>query len=156
PERDGIRWFNLLYQRVTAAIHADESSWADWSFLQRFDMVFAKFYFEAITTWESDPTRTPRAWQPLFQSRLDEKVAPLQFPLAGMNAHINNDLVLTLDRLAETENGYPSRNGEHYQDFQRVNDVLERVQVEVQPVLSTGVIGAIDVALGDFDDLLAM
>jgi hypothetical protein len=34
--------------------------------------------------------------------------------------------------------------------------VLERVEVELQPVLSTGVIAAIDVALGDLDTVLAM
>jgi hypothetical protein len=156
PERDGVRWFNLLYLRVTEAVQAEAAFWADWPFLQRFDVIFAKFYFEALTTWESDPTRTPRAWRPLFQARHEEKVAPLQFALAGMNAHINNDLVLALDRVAQAEHEYPSRDGERYRDFQRVNDVLERVELELRPVLSTGVIGAIDVALGEVDTLLAM
>ena len=156
PERDGVRWFNLLYRRVTEAVQAEAALWADWPFLQRFDVTFAKFYFEAITTWESDPTRTARAWRPLFQARHDEKVAPVQFALAGMNAHINNDLVIALDRLAQSAKQYPSRDGARYQDFQRVNDVLERVEVELQPVLSTGVVGAIDVALGDLDTILAM
>jgi hypothetical protein len=155
PERDGVRWFNLLYRRVTEAIHADVA-WGDWPFLQRFDVVFASFYFEALTTWESDPGRTSRAWQPLFQVRHDTTVAPLQFALAGMNAHINNDLVVTLDRLAHSDNAYPSRNGVRYQDFQRVNDVLAGVEDELQPVLSAGAIGAIDLALGDLDTILAM
>jgi len=156
PEHDGVRWFNLLYRRVTQAVQADAASWADWPFLQRFDVVFAKLYFEAITTWESDPTRSPRAWRPLFQARHNEKVAPVQFALAGMNAHINNDLVIALDRVAETEKDYPSRNGARYRDFQRVNDVLERVELELQPALSTGVVGAIDLKLGDLDTVLAM
>ena len=156
PEQDGVRWFNLLYRRVTEEVQADASGWADWSFLQRFDVGFAKLYFDAITAWESDPARTPKAWQPLFEARHDEKMAPVQFALAGMNAHINNDLVIALDRLAHTENDYPSRDGVRYQDFQRVNHLLERVELELQPVLSTGLIGAIDVALGDVDRLLAM
>jgi hypothetical protein len=156
PEHDGVKWFNLLYRRVTEAVHADETLWADWAFLQRFDVVFARFYFDAITTWESDPSRTSRAWRPLFEMRHNEKVAPLQFALAGMNAHINNDLVVTLDRLAQGDHEYPSRNGVRYHDFQRVNDVLERVEHETQAVLSTGVIGAIDLALGEIDTILAM
>lgn len=156
PEHDGVRWFNLLYRRVTEEVQSDAPSWSDWPFLQRFDVAFAKLYFDALTTWEADPTRTPKAWQPLFQARHDEKMAPVQFALAGMNAHINNDLVIALDRLAHTENEYPSRDGARYQDFQRVNDVLERVELELQPVLSTGLIGAIDLALGDVDALLAM
>jgi hypothetical protein len=156
PEGDGIRSFNLLYRRVTEAVLADAASWADWPFLQQFDVIFARLYFDAITTWESDPARTPRAWRPLFQARGDEKIAPLQCALAGMNAHINNDLVIALDRVASSENQYPSRNDARYQDFQRVNDVLERVEDELRPILSTGVINRIDLALGDLDSILAM
>lgn len=155
PEHDGVRWFNLLYRRVTEAVQAD-APWADWPFLQRFDVAFARLYFDAIIAWESDPARTPRAWQPLFRARDDRKLAPVQFALAGMNAHINNDLVIALNRLAATENTYPSRTGVRYQDFQRVNDVLERVERELQPLLSTGIIGAIDLALGELDTILAM
>ena len=81
---------------------------------------------------------------------------PLQFALAGMNAHINNDLVIALDRLAHSEEQYPTRESERYRDFRRVNDVLERVEAELRPVFSTGVINAIDVALGDLDTVLAM
>ena len=57
PENDGVKWFNLLYRRVTEAIHADTASWADWPFLQRFDVVFAKLYFEALASWDADPDR---------------------------------------------------------------------------------------------------
>jgi hypothetical protein len=156
PERDGVRWFNLLYRRVSEAVQADAALWVDWPFLERFDVVFAGLYFDAIIAWETDQTRTPRAWQPLFQCRHDASVAPLQFALAGMNAHINNDLVMALDRLAQTDEGYPSRISKRYQDFQRVNDVLERIELELQPLLSTGVIGEIDAALGDLDTILAM
>src|SRR5262245_23785296 len=156
PENDGVRWFNVLYRRVTEAVQADVERWADWPFLQRFDVAFAKLYFDAIISWESNPAGAPKAWRPLFQARSDDKLLPLQFALAGMNAHINNDLVIALDRIARSEQQYPSRDGERYRDFQRVNDVLERIEVELQPVLSTGVIAAIDVALGDLDTILAM
>jgi hypothetical protein len=156
PENDGVTWFNVLYRRVTEAVQADASPWADWPFLERFDVAFAKLYFEAIISWESNPAGAPKAWRPLFQARGNDRLLPLQFALAGMNAHINNDLVIALDRIATSEQQYPSRDGGRYRDFQRVNDVLERVEVELQPVLSTGVIAAIDVALGDLDTILAM
>jgi hypothetical protein len=156
PENDGVRWFNVLYRRVTEALQANEALWEDRPFLQRLDVAFAKLYFEAVTTWESNADRTPRAWRPLFQARGNDKLMPLQFALAGMNAHINNDPVIALDRVARSEQQYPSREGQRYRDFQRVNDVLERVEVELRPVLSTGVIAAIDVALGDLDTILAM
>ena len=156
PENDGVRWFNVLYRRVTEAVQADAALWADWPFLQRFDVAFAKLYFDAIISWESKPAGAPKAWRPLFQARNDDNLLPLQFALAGMNAHINNDLVIALDRIARSEQQYPSRDGERHRDFQRVNDVLERVEVELQPVLSTGVIAALDSALGDLDTILAM
>jgi hypothetical protein len=156
PERDGVRWFNLLYRRVTEAVQTDAGQWEDWPFLQRFDVEFAKLYFEAVVSWESDRARTARAWRPVFQARSDEKVIPLQFALAGMNAHINNDLVIALDRLAQSDRQYPMRDGKRYRDFQRVNDVLERVEAELRPLLATGVIHDIDVALGDLDTLLAI
>jgi hypothetical protein len=156
PENDGVRWFNVLYRRVTEAVQADAALWHDWPFLQRFDVAFAKLYFDALTSWESNPAATPKAWRPLFQVRGNDRLLPLQFALAGMNAHINHDLVVALDRIARSEQDYPSRDGGRYRDFQRVNDVLERIEVELQPMLSTGLIAAIDAALGDLDTLLAM
>jgi hypothetical protein len=156
PENDGVRWFNVLYRHVTETMQADEAFWADWPFLQRLDVAFAKLYFEAIISWESNPAEAPKAWRPLFQARGNNKLLPLQFALAGMNAHINNDLVIALDRIARSDQQYPSRDGQRYRDFQRVNDVLERVEVELQPMLSTGVIAAVDAALGDLDTILAM
>jgi hypothetical protein len=156
PDNDGVRWFNLLYRRVTEAVQADASLWQDWPFLQRFDVAFAQLYFDALISWESNPAATPKAWRPLFQVRNNNRLLPLQFALAGMNAHINHDLVIALDRIARSEQDYPSRDGRRYRDFQRVNDVLERIEVELQPALSTGVIAAIDGALGDLDTILAM
>jgi hypothetical protein len=114
PENDGVRWFNVLYRRVTEALQVEAALWEDWPFLQRFDVAFAKLYFEAIITWESNPDRMPRAWRPLFQARGHDKLMPLQFALAGMNAHINMDLVIALDRIARSEQQYPSREGQHY------------------------------------------
>jgi hypothetical protein len=156
PENDGVRWFNVLYRRVTEAVQADAALWQDWPFFQRLDVAFAKLYFDALVSWESNPAGSPKAWRPLFQARENSRLLPLQFALAGMNAHINHDLVLALDRIAQSEQEYPSRDGGRFRDFQRVNDVLERIEAELQPVLSTGVIASLDAALGDLDTLLAM
>ena len=51
PVNDGVKWFNFLYLNVTEAVQADVSAWQDWPFLQRFDVVFAKLYLEAIIKW---------------------------------------------------------------------------------------------------------
>lgn len=155
-ENDGVKWFNLLYLQVTEAVRADAAQWQDWPFLQKFDVTFAKLYFDAILKWESEPAETPHAWRPLLRARYDETRARLQFALAGMSAHINNDLVLALDHLARSEGRFPSRDGARYNDFRRVNDVLERVEASLRRVLSTGLVAALDVKLGDLDSVLVM
>ena len=68
PENDGVRWFNVLYRRVTEAVQqADAALWADWPFLQRFDVAFAKLYFDAIISWESNPAGAPRPGDRCFR-----------------------------------------------------------------------------------------
>ena len=156
PDDDGVKWFNFLYLEVTREVEANRSAWRDWAFLQRFDVVFARLYFDAVVSWERDPGQTARAWRPLFRTRHDRKLARIQFALAGMNAHINHDLPIALRRLAEPDGRFPSRDGARYADFAHVNGILERVEGTVTNVLATGLLGEIEQALGDLDSVLAM
>jgi hypothetical protein len=156
PANDGVKWFNFLYLRVTDAVQADAMAWQDWPFLQRFDVVFAGLYFDAILKWEQDQTLTPHAWRPLLRARYDARLARIQFALAGMNAHINHDLTVALERVAEPDGHFPSRDGARYGDFMHVNDILERLEESLRDVLATGLVGEIDDALGELDSVLAM
>jgi hypothetical protein len=156
PDDDGVKWFNFLYLEVTKEVLADRAAWKDWPFLQRFDVVFAQLYFEAVVTWERQPAATPHAWRPMLRARHDRKLARIQFALAGMNAHINHDLPIALRRLAEPDGRFPSRDGARYADFEHVNDILERVEGTVRTALATGLLGEIEQALGDLDSVLAM
>lgn len=153
---DGVKWFNFLYLEVTKEVLADRAGWKDWPFLQRFDVLFARLYFDAVVNWERQPATTPRAWRPLLRARHDRKLARIQFALAGMNAHINHDLPIALRRLAEPDGRFPSREGARYADFEHVNGILERVEGTVRAVLATGLLGEIEQALGDLDSVLAM
>jgi hypothetical protein len=155
PDEDGVKWFNFLYRHVTEAVEAD-SSWQDWPFLQRFDVVFARLYFDAVTNWERNPTLTPHSWRPLFACRHERGRAKIQFALAGMNAHINHDLALALDRLASEDGDFAPRTGARYGDFNRVNDLLERQESALREQLTTGLAGEIDRALGDVDSVVMM
>ena len=63
-----------------------------------------------------------------------------------MNAHINrvlaallalfpaSDLAVALDRMAEHDGHFSSRDGARYSDFGRVNDILERVEASLYAV----------------------
>jgi hypothetical protein len=156
PPNDGVKWFNFLYLKVTEAVQAEGAGWQDSQFLQRFDVAFAKLYFDAIVKWEQDQTSTPHAWRPLLRARNNTRVTRIQFAFAGMNAHINRDLAVALDRMAEHDGHFPSRDGARYSDFRRVNDILERVEASLRSVLATGLLGEIDQAFGELDTILVM
>jgi len=156
PDDDGVKWFNFLYLRVTEAVRDDAAAWQDWAFLQRFDVAFARLYFDAFLAWERNPALAPRAWRPLFAARDQTQLARVQFALAGMNAHINRDLPVALESVAAADGAFVSRDSPRYRDFQRVNDLLERLEAVLHPVLATGLAGRIDRALGDLDSVVAM
>lgn len=96
-EGDGVRIFNGLYLAVTRAVGADFANdrFEDPAFFARLASVFAQLYFDAV---ECDAAKRPvsRVWAPLFEKRLQAGIAPLQFAMAGMNAHINYDLAIAL------------------------------------------------------------
>jgi len=95
---DGVACFARLYRQVTEGVSAEfgGNGFANPQFLERLDVRFANLFFSALETFEQDPARTPSAWQPLFSGQSRRGIAPLQFALAGMNAHINRDLPLAL------------------------------------------------------------
>jgi len=156
PDEDGVKWFNFLYMKVTEVVASDATGWQDRAFLERFDVAFADLYFQAIAIWQQDPSLTPHAWRPLLRARHNTQLSRLQFALAGMNAHINRDLPLALNQVADPEGAFPLRNRGRHADFLRVNAVLEATEEAVRTTLATGLAGDLDRALGDVDSLLVM
>jgi Family of unknown function (DUF5995) len=71
-----------------------------------------------------------------------------------MNAHINHDLAIALHRMAGLDGRYPSRDGARFNDFRKVNDVLERMEGALREQLTTGFAGHIDRWLGDVDSVV--
>jgi len=158
PDNDGVKWFNRLYLRVTVAVRVAiaGSTFRDREFLERLDIVFANLYFDAAAAGLVDAEAAPPAWRPLFRARRQRGLAPLQFALAGMNAHINRDLPGGIVRCFEITGGAPDDEGPRHEDFERVNDLLERVEGEVKTEFLTGALAALDVAAGQVDDAVAM
>jgi hypothetical protein len=154
---DGVASFNGLYLAVTreVAAQAEVGTFADPGFISRLDVVFAGLYFEAYDAAE-DTGKAPRAWAPLFEARRRPRIAPIQFALAGMNAHINYDLSVALVRTC-AELGIPLERGTpHHRDYVLVDAILERVQEEVKARFATGLLGVADEALGRLDDVVAI
>jgi hypothetical protein len=158
PDRDGLKWFNRLYLQVTRSVRqaVAGSFYRDVRFMTELDVVFANQYFAAVSAGESDPSRAPKAWQPLLGCRTRSGIARLQFALAGMNAHINRDLPQGIVQVFETLGGDPTTDRIRRQDFDNVNELLERVESEVKQEFALGLIGVVDAAGGRADDAAAM
>ena len=158
PDDDGVKWFNRLYLRVTVAVRSAVAgaAFSDRAFLELLDVVFANLYFDAAAAGLENAEAAPPAWRPLFRARQQRTLAPLQFALAGMNAHINRDLPAGIVQCFERGGGAPEEDGPRHDDFERVNDLLETVEEEVKVEFLAGPLARLDVAAGQLDDALAM
>jgi Family of unknown function (DUF5995) len=157
---DGVACFNGLYLQVTKAVRerVREARFFDnRAFVARLDVVFADFYFDAFDT-AARGGRVPDAWRPLFNRRhLVRQIHPLQFALAGMNAHINNDLAFSIvETYAEDGSRGPEDASAEHADYLKINAILEEVERAVADDFSAGIVGLADVALGRIDDVFVM
>ena len=135
PDHDGVKWFNRLYLRVTVSVGGAVlgAEFRDPAFLSKLDVVFANLYFSALTSGLSNIETAPAAWRPLLRVRYTQGIARIQFALAGMNAHINRDLPDGIVQSFRALGGNPITDRTREQDFERVNDLLERVEHQVKP-----------------------
>jgi hypothetical protein len=160
PHADGVACFTRLYLSVTNGVQERLAglTFGDPVFLARLDVAFADLFFSALEAAD-DPKRMPRAWAPLVEARSARGVAPLQFALAGMSAHINRDLpvalVATCRELGiELEEGSPQ-----HADFVHVNRVLAEVEAKVKAEYLSGWLNRLDRLvhrIHRIDDVVAM
>jgi hypothetical protein len=131
PAGDGVRVFTRVYREVTERVRlrVGDGTFADPAFLVRLDVVFAHLFLQAEDAMRRG-ARCSRAWAPLAEHRRRPGVLPVQFALAGMNAHINNDLALAVVATCKEARVDP-RRGTVRRDYDRVNDVLAQV---VRPI----------------------
>lgn len=132
---------------------SSDHGFEDQQFVERLDMVFANLYFKALRDHASDPRTCARCWIPLFQARSSSRIAPIQFALAGMNAHINHDLVLALADTCRELEREPERDTPHYRDFRHINELLAEAQEKIEPWFKRGVLGILDRLLGRADEV---
>ncbi|OPG07730.1 hypothetical protein B1R27_12480 [Streptomyces sp. GKU 895] len=135
PERDGIAVFNRVYLAVTEAVDRgiDSGRFADARAAITLDVRFAERYLRAVDAVARD-RRPPACWRPLFQFRRHPGVRPLQFALAGINAHIGHDLALAVVDTCRTLDCEPV---DVEDEFDRVGDLLvsleERIREDLMP-----------------------
>ncbi len=157
PRKDGVAYFNRLYLQVTKAVLEARGSttFEDPDTLARLDVVFADFYFDAEATVGSGAT-CPVAWRPLIETRSEAR-EPIQFALAGMNAHINNDLALAVVKTCGERGLAPDDDSPLHADYERVNALLQTVEQEVAGWYDSGLIADVeDITPKRADEALAM
>ncbi|MFD9224030.1 DUF5995 family protein [Streptomyces sp. NPDC060064] len=135
PATDGVAVFNRVYLAVTEEIERciDDGEFPDRRAAVTLDVLFAQRYLTAVDAAAAG-RRAPACWRPLFQYRRHPGVRPLQFALAGINAHIGHDLALAVVDTCRTLGCEPADlEGE----FDRVGDILilleERIREELMP-----------------------
>ena len=125
PAGDGVACFNRMYLEVTLGVsqRIGQGFFGDPAFVSHLDVVFANIYFAAVDALSGPPAALPAAWQPLLAARGTPGIEPIQFALAGMNAHINHDLPLAVVTTC-TDLATAPTDGSHYGDYQKVNALL--------------------------------
>lgn len=154
PARDGVGCFTRLYLEVTLGVQQELRgvTFEAPEFLEKLDVTFAGLFFTAFT-------KQPPAWGPLFAARAAKHIAPLQFALAGMSAHINRDLPVALvETSRELRIGLEEGTPQH-RDFETINNVLARVEARVKAQYLTGWLRTLDRIVhrvDRLDDVVAM
>ena len=124
-------------------------------FIARLDVLFAEFYFQAFDAAAAEAWIS-KAWEPLFERRDERGILALQFAIAGMNAHINNDLAHALVLTWRELDLGPNRDSPEFRDYERVNAILEAVEADIKGPLADDLIASVDTLLGTTDDFLAL
>ncbi|MFF2851237.1 DUF5995 family protein [Streptomyces sp. NPDC058001] len=135
PEGDGIAVFHGVYLTVTQEVvrRIAGGHFTDARAAATLDVRFAERYLAALDA-VADDRRPPACWRPLFQYRRHPGVRPLQFALAGINAHIGHDLALAVVDTCHDLGCEPEALED---EFDRVGDLLvlleERIREDVMP-----------------------
>ncbi|MGV9884235.1 DUF5995 family protein [Streptomyces sp. NPDC003006] len=135
PSRDGVGVFNRVYLSVTEEVgrRIGLGGFSDTRAAATLGVRFAERYLAAVDA-AADGRRTPACWRPLFQYRRHPGVRPLQFALAGINAHIGHDLALAVVDACHALDCEPA---DLEDEFDGVGDILvaleERIREELMP-----------------------
>jgi hypothetical protein len=134
PAEDGVAVFNRMYLTVTeqiAAVIADPASdptaFRDSETMAELDVLFAGHWLAAYDADAAGRAVMP-AWRPLFESRHAGRW-PVQYAVAGMNAHIENDLPIAVVETCQSRGLEPE---DIHTDYETVNRILAQVESPIR------------------------
>jgi hypothetical protein len=156
PTSDGVHVFNRVYLTVTervATLLAQGGTFRDDVAATELDVRFANLWLAAYDA-AAEGRRPPSPWRPLFESRTGPDRLPVQYALAGMNAHIEHDLALAVVRACEARGTRPEDATVRH-DFEAINGVLASVEAEVRRSFLDEVGRAADTVVGPVAHLVS-
>ncbi len=155
PGADGLACFNRMYLDVTRQVNSQlgQGFFADPAFMTQLDVTFANLYFDAADA-AGNPAAVPLAWRPLAQQRAVAGIEPVQFALAGLNAHINHDLPLAMVSTCAAMGTEPDA-GAHSADYQKVDQLLDAAEQSVRQSFESAPELAVDRHLSAVANLIA-
>jgi Family of unknown function (DUF5995) len=155
PAADGLACFNRMYLDVTRQVNArlGQGFFANPAFMTQLDVAFANLYFAAAGT-AGTPAAVPLAWRPLAEQRAAAGIEPVQFALAGMNAHINHDLPVAMVSTCTALATSPEA-GTHWADYQKVDQLLDAAEQSVRQSFESAAELAVDRHLSAVANLVA-
>ncbi len=155
PPGDGVACFNRMYLEVTREVNSalGQQFFADPMFMTTLDVVFANLYFAAAGAADN-PVAVPLAWRPLIEQRAAAGIEPIQFALAGMNAHINHDLPLAVVSTCAQLATSPAA-GAHLADYQKIDQLLDAAEQSIRQSFESAPELAVDRHLQAVSNLIA-
>jgi len=155
PAADGLACFNRMYLDVTRQVNSElgQGFYADTAFMTQLDVTFANLYFTAADA-AGTPAAVPLAWRPLAEQRATAGIEPVQFALAGMNAHISHDLPIALVSACTALATTPEA-GSHFADYQKVDQLLDAAEQSVRQSFESAPELAVDRHLSAVASLIA-
>jgi hypothetical protein len=119
--------FSLAYLRTTEEYRRtidDPSFFQETTWVNHYDAVFAKYYFDAYDAWSAGRrSAVPRAWLIAFDAAQARKVSSTGNLVLGINAHIRRDLPYVLAAVGLVRPDGSSRKEDH----DKANEFLNRV-----------------------------
>jgi hypothetical protein len=127
-------YFTIVYRAVTERVRAGivAGEFADGEQMERFDVLFARRYLDALDRWRSGTAEVPQSWRVAFETARDGRCLVTQHLLLGINAHINLDLGVAAAAAAP-----PGEVGALRDDFETINEVLAELVDRMQGSLAT-------------------
>ncbi len=127
-EENPLGYFAALYYKVTISVKdkLGENYFKDDQRMEQLDVIFANRYLSAYKK-HMEGIPTTKSWESAFKSSKNQNLIVLQHLLLGMNAHINLDL-----GIAAAEISTKSTISELHSDFNKINELLASLLVEVQ------------------------